>query len=66
MYAVDRRGRCWRGRIWHQPWTLREAEALELDDGLVSSAGIDVDLSIPPLAHCADVMDVEAWPLERV
>ena len=66
MYAVDKRGRCWRGRVWHPPWSLRDAEVLELNDGLVRSAGIEIDASAPPLAYCADAMDVEAWPLERV
>ena len=68
LYTVDRRGRPWRGRIWHQPWSLRTARVGRLDDGLVGAAGIAVDQDLrrnPPLAHHADELFVEAWPPER-
>lgn len=64
LFTVDRLGRPLRGRILHEPWPLREAEPVELDDGLVAAAGITVPDERPVLYH-ADELDVEAWPLER-
>jgi uncharacterized protein YqjF (DUF2071 family) len=54
-----------RGRIWHEPWPLREAEVQELDENLIRGAGIELDTSQPPVAWHADAIDVEAWALER-
>ena len=63
LYTLDRRGRVRRGRIWHPPWSLREAELLELEDGLVPAAGITVP-DEPPVLYHADEQTVEAWGLE--
>lgn len=64
LYTTDRRGRPMCGRIWHQPWSLREAQLLGLEDGLVAAAGIDVPDETPVLYH-ADALDVLAWPPQR-
>ena len=50
------------GRIAHDPWALRDAELLELEDGLVAAAGVTVSDS-PAVLYHADRQDVEAWPL---
>ena len=55
-----------RGRIAHEPWPLRRAELLEMDDSLVRSAGIEINPSIAPVLYHADALDVRAWWLERV
>lgn len=65
LYAVNGRGEPSRGRIWHEPWPLRSAELLDLDDSLVASAGIDLTNAPPPVLHYADRVDVEAWFPER-
>lgn len=52
------------GPIAHEPWPLREAEVLQLDDGLVESAGIMTPAS-PPVAYSADDLAVRAWSLLR-
>jgi len=64
LFTVDRKGRPKIGRIWHEPWPLRRAELLELDDRLVSASGVDVDTTAPPTVHGAAHLDVLAWPLE--
>lgn len=64
LYTVDRHGRPLRGRIRHEPWTLRDAELLQLDDGLVAAAGITAAHD-PPVLYHADHLDVHAWPLTR-
>ena len=65
LYTVNRQGRLLGGRIWHRPWPLRDAELLELDDGLVWAAGITIPDETPVLYH-ADELHVRAWPLEPV
>lgn len=65
LFATDGRGGLYRGRIWHEPWPLRSAELIALDDELVNAAGISVGPE-PPLLHHADELDVRAWRLERV
>lgn len=64
MYSMDRRGRLLRGDIWHEPWRLREAELLELDDDLVASAGVRVGEAQPIVYH-VDGIQAEAWPIRR-
>ncbi len=65
LYTTDRRGRPRRGRIFHRPWPLREAELLEVDDTLVAAAGMTVPAAAPILYH-ADRLDVHAWFPQRV
>ena len=64
LFVVDRRGRPRRGRIAHEPWPLRDAELVDLDDGLVAAAGVTVP-DEPPVVCCADRLDVDAWPLDK-
>lgn len=68
LYTVDRRGRAWRGRIWHEPWALRAARLLALEDGLVRAAGLAIDQDLarnPPHVMAADELEVDAWRPER-
>jgi uncharacterized protein YqjF (DUF2071 family) len=43
--------------ITHQPWPLRTAELLELDDGLVQAAGLPAPVGAPRVLH-SDGVDV--------
>ncbi|MEM7227395.1 MAG: DUF2071 domain-containing protein [Planctomycetota bacterium] len=63
MFMQKRDGSFRRGRIEHQPWPLREATILELEDDLVAAAGFR-DLDHMPIAHAADPIDVRAWAPE--
>ncbi|MEC7352772.1 MAG: DUF2071 domain-containing protein [Planctomycetota bacterium] len=63
LYSASR-GRVWRGGIHHEPWRLREAELLDLDDGLVASAGIEVEG--PPCCMVGGDVEVRGWNLRRV
>jgi uncharacterized protein len=65
LMTADEYGRPRRCRIWHEPWPLRDAELLELDDGLVAAAGLPVP-DVKPLAFAVDSIDVSVWPLERM
>lgn len=63
LYA-GRDGRLWRSGVYHEPWRLREAELLGLDDQLVNHAGIEVHDQ--PVCMAAEPIDVVGWSLERV
>ncbi len=63
--TADRSGAPRICRIRHAPWSLRSAELLELDDGLVRAAGITVG-DRAPLLHHADRIDVVAGQLRAV
>lgn len=65
LYAM-KGGRLHRGRIAHEPWPLRRAELLSIDDSLMRADGIDVDFTREPVLYHADRLDVRAWWLERV
>jgi uncharacterized protein YqjF (DUF2071 family) len=67
LYAANGEN-LYRGRIAHDPWPLRKAEVLSIDDSLVRAAGIEVDPAVKPIAFHADRLDVRAWllaPVER-
>lgn len=63
---AHRRGRLWVGRIHHDPWPLREAEASVGADSLVRAAGFGDVAAGPAIAMAADRVDVVAEPMERV
>jgi len=66
LYSIDDKRRLREGLIWHQPWPLREAELISLDDELVRAAGVRVDTTQPPIVWHADRLDVQAWPMQFV
>lgn len=66
MFAADRAGRIWEGRIWHHPWPLRNAELIELEDTLLRASGIEIDRAEQPVLHHCDELQAEAWPLTLV
>jgi hypothetical protein len=59
LYTVDASGRPRRGDIRHLPWTLQEADLLELDETVFTAAGIERPPEAPVLYH-AERLDVEA------
>lgn len=65
FFTTDRAGRPRRCRIAHEPWPLRAAELLALDEGLVRAAGVELPAA-PPLVHHADHLAVRAGRLERL
>jgi uncharacterized protein len=65
LMTVDRCGWPRRCRIWHEPWPLRDATLMGLEDKLVAAAGMPIPDEEPIVYH-ADALDVRAWRLERV
>lgn len=52
-------------RAWHEPWPLRRADVLTLDDGLVTAAGLPRPDG-EPLAHYSPGVDVRIGRPERL
>jgi uncharacterized protein YqjF (DUF2071 family) len=63
LFAVNKRGKIFRGDIHHQPWSLQCAEVEIQANTMTRSLGIALP-SVDPLVHFAKRQDVWAWPLE--
>lgn len=65
LYTTDRRGRLYRGDIFHQPWQLQAAEA-EITQNTLADAH---HLRLPdtaPLLHYSRRLDMVAWPITHI
>jgi uncharacterized protein YqjF (DUF2071 family) len=62
-----RKGSLWRGRIFHEPWALREAtiETGSLQSSMLEAIGL-TEQGDEPIVHYAESIETEAWGLERV
>ena len=65
LFTCDQRGRVLGGRVWHERWPLRDAELVELEDGLVAAAGVTLDGHTAPVLYHTDELDVVAGALHR-
>lgn len=61
---TKRRGSLWAGHVRHEPWPLREAQVLHIEDSLIAAAGLSV--SGEPIAFASEHVEVEGFALERV
>lgn len=64
LYGADERGRVFRGRVDHVPWSLQHARAVIKENTLVDRLG--VDLNGDPHLLYAHELKVKAWMIERV
>ncbi len=64
LYSASPAGRVYRGRIHHQPWPLRRAEAVIRENTLAQSLGM-IFSGEPHLLH-AESLDVRADWIEQV
>ncbi len=60
---AERRGRVLRSNVHHQPWPLRHARLVRLEQDLLQSAGLPAPAG-EPLMHFAENVDVLAGGLE--
>jgi len=65
LYSADRRGQLYRGDIEHAPWPLQAAQAEIETNTMTEAAGVKLP-DVAPLVHYADLLDVVAWPIQRV
>lgn len=64
LYSLHRR-RLYRSRIFHEPWTLRQATLNSRQSTMIQSLGI-AEPPEEPLLHYAEAIAVDIWPLKRV
>lgn len=62
LYAVDRKGKLWRGEIHHPQWPLQPAAAELSKNTMAQPLGFSLD-DMPQALHFAERIDVIAWPL---
>jgi hypothetical protein len=60
LYASDRQGRLYQGKIQHPPWPLQVAEA-EVESNTMRELPASA-----PLLHFSRHLDVEVWALEQL
>jgi hypothetical protein len=65
LYA-EKRNRLYKGRVHHVPYPLQEASVEKLTETLVQASGLPPShlLSDTPLAHYAEGVNVEVFPLQ--
>jgi hypothetical protein len=63
LLYVERGGRLYRGRVHHAPYSVQEAELLDLEDGLVAAAGLPPPSGLPAFVHFAPRAEVEVFGL---
>jgi uncharacterized protein len=52
------------GRIWHEPWPLRDAKIGTLRSSMIEAAGLPAPEGAPLAYHC-DALAVSMWPLSE-
>jgi uncharacterized protein len=65
LYAVDSHQRMYRGEIHHRPWLLQDAAAEIHTNSYAAINGIQLPPSLP-LCHYSELLDVVAYPLQRI
>lgn len=63
LLFTERRGRLAVGPVHHQPYPVRRAELLEVQDSLLTAARLPPPLGPPAYVHYAAGVDVEVFPL---
>ena len=63
LLYTERSGRLYRGQVHHTPYPLKEAKVMELEQNLLSAAGIQGIEPSPLLAHYSSGVDVDIFPL---
>jgi uncharacterized protein len=58
-------GKLYQGRVYHTPYPLQPAAVVSLDENMLAITGLQSPPSAP-LAHFAEGVDVEVFPLRRI
>ncbi len=64
LYTANANNEIFRGEIDHDPWELREAQAIIKQNTMTEWLGIDLP-DEPPLLHYAKRTDALAWTIKR-
>ncbi|MFK7766690.1 MAG: YqjF family protein [Mariniblastus sp.] len=64
LYSANRKNEIYRGEIEHEPWELREAQAITKHNTMTDWLGIELP-DEPPILHFAKSTKVVAWTLDK-
>ena len=64
LYSANAKQEVFRGEIEHDPWELREAQAITKKNTMTDWLGIDLPAE-PPILHFAKCTKVKAWTLDK-
>ena len=65
LYTASAGGQLFRGEINHQPWRLRDAQAILHTNTMTDGLGLELGEQ-KPLLHFAEETKVVAWSLDKV
>jgi uncharacterized protein YqjF (DUF2071 family) len=65
LYTTNSQGQLFRGEIHHQPWRIRDAQAIVRHNSMTEGLGLDLG-DQKPLLHYAEETKVVAWSLDKV
>ena len=65
LYTASPAGQIFQGDIEHDPWTLRNAQAILHENSMTGGLGIELP-DEPPILHFAQTTKVVAWPLRKI
>jgi uncharacterized protein YqjF (DUF2071 family) len=65
LYSADRQGRVYRGEVDHEPWKLREAQAIVKENTMADWLGIQLPEE-KPILHFSKETKVVAWSIKPV
>ena len=65
LYTTSPQGYLFRGEINHQPWRLRDAQAITHVNTMTDGLGLELGQQ-KPLLHFAEETNVVAWSLDKV
>lgn len=65
LYTTNPHGQLFRGEINHQPWRLRDAQAILHTNTMTDGLGLELGEQ-KPLLHFAEETKVVAWSLDKV
>ncbi|MCA9218724.1 MAG: DUF2071 domain-containing protein [Planctomycetales bacterium] len=66
LLFVERRGRVLEGQVYHTPYPAQQATVTSVEESLLAAAGLPTIQGPPTLAHYAEGVDVEIFPLRDV
>ena len=66
-HLFTKRGKyLYQGQVHHEPYPLQAVNLLSIKQTLIEAAGLQVEQSIPPLAHYSTGVDVDIFPLQVI
>ena len=66
LLYVERGGRLWSGQVHHAPYPAHRPEVGDIEQTLLSAAGLGSGHGAPPVVHCSPGVEVEIFDLVAV